>query len=493
MTSLHQWRRSARSEPMPRTIQCQRCGVVLNLPAHVAGGQATEVPEMRDSVRGVGSDASSMSTVPGLTDAALTSFDLDKRPPSPDDLPIADVRRRLARHVRLAADERTRRRARPGGFAAPRPPTRRPSSRITGPSKRRLAAAEARARARRCVHCGSGVPQGMSICPTCGTDQETGMRVGLEDDLAPPPPPRPQGPPLHIAIIGGLCGTAGIILMLAGAIKSTQGQSSARKLCVARSGPGLRLRHLRLRSVDQGQVRQGAHARADARCRRSTCSAWSLFRSSSPCSKTRNRSSTDVKPKDLDESGVEIKPFEERINTQRIELGVVVIVIYAVLSLYLMSPPVKKYIFRCRPDRVPVTAALALRLGKTRHRRDSIVRSESRPTASCVIEQFRRSRYRAGCARSAPAGRGRGRRRAAVLVDAMKPSSSDAAAIPVWPISSRTRAGCVSVRCLRLSFSGSTREFLPSIWISQRSSSTQIPSSRGSAHPDCDRAACQLG
>ncbi len=38
----------------------------------------------------------------------------------------------------------------------------------------------------------------------------------------------------------------------------------------------------------------------------------------------------------------------------------------------------------------------------------------------------------------------------------------------------------MSVRCLRLSLSGSTRECLPSIWISQRSSSWQIPSSRGS-------------
>ena len=27
------------------------------------------------------------------------------------------------------------------------------------------------------------------------------------------------------------------------------------------------------------------------------------------------------------------------------------VVLYAVLSLYLMSPQVKKYIFRCRPDR----------------------------------------------------------------------------------------------------------------------------------------------
>ena len=352
MTSLHpvETIRAIRTHASDHSMPTMRRRLEL---ARRTSRQASDLKCPKCATRFVVSeaDASSLSTVPGLADAAATSFDLDKRPPTPDDLPIATSEGDLRETFDLPLDERTRRRARARGLRLPRRPTRPPSSRITAPSKRRVTAAEARSRARRCIHCGSGVPQGMSICMTCGTDQETGLRVGLEDDLIPPPPPRPQGPPLHVAIIGGLCGTAGIILMLPGAIQSTQGTIQRRKLCVARPGPGLRLRHLRLRSVHPGQVRQGAHARADARRRASTCSAWSLFRSSSPCSKIRSRSSADVKPKDLDESDVEIKPFEERIDTQRIELGVVFIVIYAVLSLYLMSPPVKKYIFHCRPDR----------------------------------------------------------------------------------------------------------------------------------------------
>ena len=59
----------------------------------------------------------------------------------------------------------------------------------------------------------------------------------------------------------------------------------------------------------------------------------------------------DVRPTDPDESGIALKPWEQRINTQKIELGIFVIVLYAALSLYLMSPPVKKYIFHSRPDR----------------------------------------------------------------------------------------------------------------------------------------------
>ena len=61
------------------------------------------------------------------------------------------------------------------------------------------------------------------------------MRVGLEDDLAPPPPPRPQGPPLHVAIVGGLCGTAGLILTLLGVIQSTRSESNLAELLAGSS------------------------------------------------------------------------------------------------------------------------------------------------------------------------------------------------------------------------------------------------------------------
>jgi hypothetical protein len=75
----------------------------------------------------------------------------------------------------------------------------------TRPSERRPKAAEARSKARRCPTCGGVVPVGMSICSACGLDLETGMRVGLDEDLAPPPPPPSSGPPLSIAIVGGIC------------------------------------------------------------------------------------------------------------------------------------------------------------------------------------------------------------------------------------------------------------------------------------------------
>src|SRR5262249_11466533 len=56
------------------------------------------------------------------------------------------------------------------------------------------------------------------------------------DDLAPPPPPRPAGPPLHIAIIGFLCGLVSVILLVFALIESVRGEAGVTQygwLCLA--------------------------------------------------------------------------------------------------------------------------------------------------------------------------------------------------------------------------------------------------------------------
>ena len=80
------------------------------------------------------------------------------------------------------------------------------------------------------------MPMGMSICTACGVDQDTGMRVGLDDDLVPPPPRAATGPPLHIAIIGFLCGLTSLLLLVLSLIQSVRGQAGSTQygwLCLA--------------------------------------------------------------------------------------------------------------------------------------------------------------------------------------------------------------------------------------------------------------------
>ncbi len=181
-------------------------------------------------------DASSESTLAGPTDADWPSrFELPSRPKIPDELPLPfaekDLRETFDLPLMSARDaERSGADTEHAiGDAASLLDDR-------GGPRRRTTAAEARARARRCSQCGGLVPQGMSICISCGTDQETGLRVGLEDDLAPPPPPPPQGPPFHVALIGGLCGTVGLILLIVSLMRSVGGEGGWQNygwLCLA--------------------------------------------------------------------------------------------------------------------------------------------------------------------------------------------------------------------------------------------------------------------
>jgi predicted RNA-binding Zn-ribbon protein involved in translation (DUF1610 family) len=337
--------------PMPRTVQCNRCGVVLNLPARVAAGKRFKCPKCATRFVVSQDDASSLSGLPGQADAAATSFDIDKRPPTPEDLPIpiseGDLRDTFDLPLVSGGGREAER-----GEASVGSGTADVAAlfKDDGPSKRRPMAAEARARARRCTHCGAGVPQGMSLCPTCGTDQETGMRVGLEDDFAPPPPPRSDGPPLHVAIVGGLCGTAGLIFTLLGVIQSTRSESSMQNyawlVLALVSGFGIYacVQFIRGKSVKLLMVALALGVAVDV----VGLIAFPIVRAmiDDPDQITR-----EFKPIELDDSNIGIRPFEERIDTQKIGFGVTIILVYAVLSLYLMSPPVKKYLFLARGER----------------------------------------------------------------------------------------------------------------------------------------------
>jgi hypothetical protein len=51
-----------------------------------------------------------------------------------------------------------------------------------------------------------------------------------------------------------------------------------------------------------------------------------------------------IVPDDVDDASVRIRPFEERIDLKRIMFGIGLILVYTIFSLYLISPPVKKFI-----------------------------------------------------------------------------------------------------------------------------------------------------
>jgi hypothetical protein len=265
-----------------------------------------------------------------------------RRPQTPDDLPIprAEGDLREAFDLPLMAREAER------GQVAASPAVSDAAALFDDPGgrKRKLTAAESRAHARRCVRCGGLVPQGMSICATCGTDQESGMRVGLEEDLAPPPPPQAEGPPFHIAVIGGLCIAAAVALVVVAAIRSSGGATSidraawAALALVSVFGAFAAVQFVRGKSAKPLLLALTLGVVVDV-----------LTLVALPIGQTmmedQEKIVTEVEYDATDDTNIEIKPFEQRMQEQQntIALGIALVLVYAMVAVYLLSPPVKRY------------------------------------------------------------------------------------------------------------------------------------------------------
>jgi hypothetical protein len=285
-------------------------------------------------------EASSASTLPGQADAFEPStHELPRRAAAGDDLPMPQAEGDLREAFDLPL--MSGREAERGEVAAS------PAADVAGlfrdesPAKRRTAA-DARARARRCNRCGGVVPLGMSICASCGTDQETGMRVGLEDDFAPPPPRATPGPPFHVAIIGGLCGVGGLILFLLALIQSVRGNSGFERGSwlglAAVSGFGIFacVDFIRGRSVKLLMLALSLGVLVDLMA----LIGLPLYEAFANTEQFVTKPVAD----DPNAAAVGLRTEEERLDARRIILGVGLLVVYAILSLYLLSPPVKRHL-----------------------------------------------------------------------------------------------------------------------------------------------------
>jgi hypothetical protein len=168
------------------------------------------------------------------------------------------------------------------------------------------------------------------------------MRVGLEDDLAPPPPTRSMGPPLHISIIGTFCVAAAVILLILAVINSVGEQSRIAYFCwislALVSGFGIysAVEFIRGKSVKLLMLALALGVVVDVM----TLIALPLIR----VYFADQIVELDAKSTDPDDAAIRIKSAEERIDVRPIQAGVGLLLVYALLSLYLMSPPVKKYI-----------------------------------------------------------------------------------------------------------------------------------------------------
>jgi hypothetical protein len=206
------------------------------------------------------------------------------------------------------------------------------------PSRRKPTAAEARSRARRCPTCGGVVPQGMSLCPTCGLDLETGTRIDLAEQLETVRGPyRPSGPPLGVWIVGGITIAVSLIFSIISLLQSQKGEAGY--LCllvVCIFGIFAAVQFLRSKSVKLLLVALTLGVMIDV----VAMIIVPVITASSDIAVNKLELPANGPG---DETGIAIGSIEDKLDTSRLSWGIAILISYGVVALYLNSPAIRRY------------------------------------------------------------------------------------------------------------------------------------------------------
>jgi len=315
---------------MPRTIQCNHCGVVLNLPDQAAGkrlkcpkcsakfqidSDPTRYPTTERSDHDASPDSSMELPPRGHGDTSLPTsagnlrdtFDLPMLTEAAS--PAAPGAKTHATDALALFDER-------------KPAPRRPS------------AAEARSKARRCPTCGSVVPAGMSICGKCGLDLESGTRIQLDDDLMPEAPKRDYGPPLPVTVIALVSLLGSLILGVYSAYHWYHGVAGCQYfilLCGFGAYAAVHLLRGHSAKLLIVALTLGVMINFVALI------ALPIFKANEQTTIKEVRPNPD----DPDGYNMAIEPITERLDQQQLSLGIAIVLLYSGVCVYLVSPSVR--------------------------------------------------------------------------------------------------------------------------------------------------------
>jgi len=321
---------------MARIIACTSCGATLNLPPG-AEGRRLKCPRCGAKfLADAGPPGASPDPSRGETDSTL---ELSKRISSTD-LPVipmaaGDLRETFELPMLTESAGKAGSAAGAAGAKGTSDAATLFDDRPAAP--RRKTGAEARAQSRRCPTCGSVVPAGMSLCGTCGLDLETGSRVSLEDEFAPPPKPRHKPVPIPIAVLGGLCVIGSLALSLVAAAQWRRGTTGAEYFIpVALFGTFAAVQFLRGKTARLLMVALGIGAAVDL----VALIALPVYTANADVSVVRRPDAVD--DPDAADAIIVGKP----IDRDRLSLGITLLFLYAVVSVYLLSPQVHRHFRR---------------------------------------------------------------------------------------------------------------------------------------------------
>jgi hypothetical protein len=322
---------------MARTIHCLYCGVPLNLPAQ-AEGRKVRCPKCEGRFQVPAASGAKKAAPPAApAHRPDSTFELSGKPSSEElsVIPTAEGDLRETFDLPMMTEA-----AAPAAAVVPAAAQHVADAtalfRDAPVNHRRKTGAEARAQARRCPTCGGVVGVGMSVCQTCGLDLETGMRVGLEDDLAPPPAPSRQGVPIPLAVVGGLCLAASVALAVVALVQWHGGLEGAQYFVpVAGFGVFAAVQFLRGKSVKLLLVALTLGAAIDL-VGLIALPIYNAQAETQVVARTDNTNDPDV------ESEI-IRPVADRLDLNKLKTGFALLAVYAGLSRYLLSRHVQRY------------------------------------------------------------------------------------------------------------------------------------------------------
>jgi hypothetical protein len=326
-------------DAMSPTTQCPKCGVVLNLPPDLPAGKRLKCPKCQTRFQSGTPESRPPTSALGVADAKFSSTIIRPAPDLLDlDLPTAegDLRDTFNLPMMTEADEAPR---------APAPAAADAAALFQEPASapRRVGAAEKRSKARRCPTCGTVVPAGMSLCSRCGLDLESGARVDVLDFIEPiPKPRRPSGPPLGIAIVGGIALVAAAILAISSFARyahtpaddiSRWGFLLLGLICVF--GVYAAVQFLRLRSVRLLIVALVLAVPVDIVAK----IVLPIVEADQPDPVAVPVIAAAPDPEEVPT----IKPITEKLDKDQLTWGIVILLVDAAVLIYLFTPPVRRH------------------------------------------------------------------------------------------------------------------------------------------------------
>jgi hypothetical protein len=386
---------------MTHTIQCPKCGVVLNVPASAAGRKlkcpkcatkfSTPALGPADSVIADAGPASSMFPT---RKGSPSSGDIDLPGPASSsgsiELPTSKPKRPASSGAVGSPKSKPKRPASSGAIESPTSKPKRPPSGVdfdlpttsSAPlretfdlpllgedlpnisqakkpsaapddalalfqdepkTNRKPKGAEARAKIRRCPSCGGVVGVGMSLCNTCGLDLDTGQRVAPLDvfDDEMPAAPRDETPPLGVLFVGSFAALINLLLSVASLVAYAKGDGTG-MLCLMVIwifGIYASVQFLRRKTIRPLFLALGLGA-----------AIGTVYLIALPIWEVNvGTDNVEVKPGVIRPAGDPADPdaplvhnIAEDLDMKRITWGIIMLLGYAGLSVYLNTPSVKR-------------------------------------------------------------------------------------------------------------------------------------------------------